>query len=172
MICYILNPVNSIIMLSFLHCSSCFAQVSVSVKSNSYTNCCKTFVLKNNSKDTTYAIMQSNSIYYWDTCFGYTAFMKPQIGYCVNVSNYYMDMDNYSRHRIILLPPDSTFTFGARNNGKIPNEELYLSMYVNPIKINEKDKIKRIRAWETTKMNKRKFVPGWEWRSIYANKEE
>ncbi|RYE26435.1 MAG: hypothetical protein EOP51_00320 [Sphingobacteriales bacterium] len=147
--------------------------MSVSYFINPNSCDCINVKIKNTSKDSVYILSQSNSIYNWDTCFTYdiTGLGGSDEGYSINITNVNFEMDNYC-HRYIFIYPDSTFAFGARTNAKISNNKLYISLYANHIHVDEKEKIKKIKAWETTKIRKRNFVPGWEWKSISANKEQ
>ena len=163
--------VLGVLFLSVTHTSS--AQINASYSLNKHTCDCINISIKNESKDSVYVVSQSNSIYNWDSCFTYDVSQSTLIenSHNLNVTNVDFDNDNYW-HRYIFILPDSTYTFGARSNREILAGVLSLSVYVNSVFIKDISKIEEIRSWETKKMKKRKFIPGWEWRSIYANREQ
>ena len=148
--------------------SIAIGQLTASYKNNIYACNCISVVLKNNSPDTIYAIAQSYSIQYWDSCFAYSIFQAnpPQNGYNLNITYYYRDLDDY-HHNIIYLFPDSTLMFGARSRNEMISDSLFISMYISTVSVQNGATMTNMKS-ALGKMKKRQKRVPWEWRNYFC----
>lgn len=148
------------------------AQLNCTFLENKYASNCMRLNIHNVSSDTIYAIMQSNLIQLWDTCYAFSVFSRKSLtGKEINISYHNENLgDNYSDYNVLYIYPDSTISFGVRCNNTLLHDSLFISMYLNAISTRESKKIKQINDG-LPRRKKKKYILDWRWNLTYARPE-